>query len=120
MTRTYKAKNKGYTREDLENAIESVRSKVRSASNASRFFGVPRTTICNHIFGKAQGFKRGRKTALTHEAERALVEIILKMDEWAFPLDMDTLKIVVANYVRLKNLKTPFKNSVPGNDWCYG
>jgi hypothetical protein len=64
MTRNYKAKMPSYTREALENAITSVRTNERTVSQASKFFGVPWSTIHNHVRIKLTGFQRGRKPAL--------------------------------------------------------
>jgi hypothetical protein len=119
MTRNYKAKKRSYTREALENAIASVRTNERTVSQASDYFGVPRSTINNHVRNKVSGFQRGRKPALTAVAERALVDMIIQINDWAFGLDMNMVRIVVANYVKSKNLSTPFKNGVPGVDWIY-
>jgi hypothetical protein len=117
MVRRYYAKKKKYSREDLLAAIEDVRASTRNAYRASLFYKVPRTTILNHIKGKCESFKVGRKTALTETAERVLVRMLLYMSDMALGLDRDNIRLVVANFVKEKNLPTPFKNGIPGKDW---
>ena len=119
MARRYHAKKKKYSQENLLAAIEDVRAGTRNAYRASQFHKVPRSTIVNHINGKSKSFKVGRKTALTETAERALVRMILYMSDIAFGLDGDNIRLVVANFVKEKNLSTPFKNGIPGKDWLY-
>ena len=117
--RNYKAKKRGYSHEMLIKAISSVRLGERSPHSASMHFGVPRTTINNHVLGKSKSFTRGRKPVLSQTAERDLVRILLTCSEWGFGLDMDTARLAVGNYVKANNLKTPFKNGIPGVDWIY-
>jgi hypothetical protein len=119
MTRNYKAKKRSYARDALENAIASVRTNKRTVGQASEFFGVPRSTINNHVQNKVSGFQRGRKPALTAVAEPALVDMIIQMNDCAFELDLNMVIIVVANYVKSKNLSTPFKNGVAGINWIF-
>ena len=52
---------------------------------------------------------------LTKSEEKALEEYILKMQEYAYPLSMDQLRLKVAEVVQER--VTPFRDGIPGNGW---
>ena len=52
---------------------------------------------------------------LTYSEEKALEEYILKMQEYAYPLSMDQLRLKVAEMVQER--VTPFHDGIPGNEW---
>ena len=52
---------------------------------------------------------------LTQSEEKALEEYILKMQEYAYPLSMDQLRLKVAEMVQER--VTPFRDGIPGNGW---
>ena len=52
---------------------------------------------------------------LTYSEETALEAYILKMQEYAYLLNMDQLRLKVAEMVQ--NRVTPFRDGIPGNGW---
>lgn len=39
------------------------------------------------------------------------------MEKWGFRLSRSEILEIVAEYVRVNNIQTPFKNNTPGPDW---
>ena len=117
--RNYKIKSKKYSTEKLIEAIRCVESQEMNASQAARFFEIPRMTIVNHLNGRCKGFRRGRHPVFTTSQERKIVEILHTMADMAIPLDSTGLRNVVKNFVIELNINTPFKNNTPGLDWVY-
>lgn len=74
-----------YSQEDLLKAIEDVKDKKLSIRAASILYGIPRTTIGDHIEGRA-GPKVGRPTELSEDEEAIIVKRLLYMAKWGYPL----------------------------------
>ena len=81
----------------------------------ARNFDIPASTLADHVNGKILQRKKGLSTVLIHSEEKALKEYILKMQEYAYPLSMDQLRLKVAEMVQDK--VTPFCDGIPGNGW---
>ena len=79
--------------EDMEKAIEAVKSKEKSISAASKKFNVPRKTLDDRIKGRVKhGSKPGVCAALTFVQEKSLVHYLLYMAERGFPLTRTMVK----------------------------
>ena len=63
-------------------------------SAASKKFGVPRTTLSDHIHGKVKG-PQGGPAMLSDQEETALVEYILYMSRHNFPLTREDIRSTV-------------------------
>jgi hypothetical protein len=120
MVRNYKIKPKVYSLEKLRVAVGSVVCKEMTASQASRFYQIPRMTIVNHVNGKVLGYGRGRRPIFTVEQEQKILEIIFALSEMALPLDVDGIRAIVKTFVAERQLRTPFRDGNPGLDWVYG
>jgi hypothetical protein len=66
--------------------------------DAQREYGVPKTTLIDRLAGR-RGAKLGRTTVLSEEEEEYLVERILVMGEWGFPLAKRDLTHIVKDYL---------------------
>jgi len=119
MVRKYIAKPKAYSTQALKKAIKRVNSGKMTFSKASRRFKVPRQTIANHVKNPLSKIGAGRTTVFTPEQEQKLVQIIIILSQMFVALDIAGFSVLVKNYVRQLNLKTPFKNDTPGKDWVY-
>ena len=121
MVRDYKRKTTraAYSAEDLKTAVEHVTSGKCGTLRASKLFKIPRSTLKDHIKGR-RGIKSstmGRPTALAIKDEEALANGLKSLEKWGFGLSRKEVLEVVGKYVTHKQLKTPFKNNVPGEDW---
>jgi hypothetical protein len=86
-------------------------------SDAVREYRVPRTSLKNHVNGTNKVFKVGRKTTLTEDQEKLLLQVCFFLSDCALGLDDLSLALIVRNFVRMRNIKTPFKDDCPGSDW---
>jgi len=87
-----------YTAEDLQNAFELV-TDGWSVAGAARETGVPRITLLNKIRGTHKTGLVGRPTALSQIEERVLVDLLVLMGEYNYPLTQRHLQDMVKNYL---------------------
>lgn len=66
---------------------------------------------------RPQQFGAGRPTSLTIDEERSLVNMIITLQSYGWPMTEEKLEDFVKNYVESMGTKTPFKNNQPGHDW---
>jgi hypothetical protein len=109
---TAKPKKNGYYSDvALQGAIAVVECGELFAA-ASRYFGVPVTTMRNHIYGINKSRKRGRQGTIKQEEEAELVTYILDMQSCGHPITLTQLRYKVA--VITQDWLTPFSNGIPG------
>jgi hypothetical protein len=87
-----------YTEETFLKALQAVKDKRMSLRDAQKEYGVPKTTLIDRLAGR-RGAKLGRTTVLSEEEEEYLVERILVMGEWGFPLAKRDLTHIVKDYL---------------------
>lgn len=103
----------------LEQAIEAVRERRMSLRQAAKDYEVPRATLCDRLKEDAQE-KLGRPTELTMEEEAVLVERLIIMGNWGFPLSTNDLRHVIQTYLNEQGRATRFINNRPGKDFVKG
>lgn len=125
MPRIYVRKTKradGYNHDQLLEAVEGVKSKRFSLRKASLLYKIPKSTIMDHVSGrrgtKSQRF--GRDLDIPFEDEQKIAEGIRSMEKGGFGLSRSEVIEKVGEYVIKNNLKTRFKNGIPGPDWFIG
>ena len=125
MPRNYIKKTSGpsYTQQDLRRAIEDVQNRNKTYRQAQVFYGVPIAVICQRVSGNRRTAidctSRGRKTALSAEVEEIIEKSLISRAEYGYPCDKNELQELVKTYVEMKDIKTPFKNNRPGDDWYF-
>ena len=69
---------------------------------ASRVFGIPATSIRNHLYGKTRTRQRGAKPTLKAHEEKKLVDYVFKMQDLGHPLTTTELcfKVALATQTR--------------------
>lgn len=122
MVRKYVRKTKrgeSYSKEKLAKAVDDVSSGRINVYQASSIYNIPKTTIVDHLKGrrgqKSSSF--GRATALSVETESKLAAYLKTMQKSGFGLSRKEVLNLVGEYVNANNLKTPFKDGVPSEDW---
>ena len=118
--RNYLPKKKNYQLDNLKEAIDKCNNKEMTLADASKFYQIPRSTINNHTNMKSLTHLTGRPPVLKMEQESLLVDNITTLSDWAFCLDIGDIQTIVQNFVRSLNIKTPFKDNMPGLDWITG
>ena len=120
MVRTYKKKSIGrkYTEEDLNEALENIRTKGWSYRRACKFFKIPLGTLALHMHRTPKPTS-GRPPALSKEEEKYLVHLIVTLQEWG---QLSTCKDILKyaeEYIEILDLKHRFINGSPTKDWYY-
>lgn len=64
---------------------------------------------------KSKGF--GRSTVIPYQQEIELANHIKIMEKWGFGLTRKEVLEVVSEFVKTNNIKTPFADGCPGEDW---
>ena len=106
---------------DLQKAVDAVRSGSLSVHTASVKFGVARSTLHDHVQGKvAPGAKSGAKTVFPMEVERMMATHIKQTAQSGFGISRLQLCQKAAQVAKSMNLKTSFRNGMPGKDWLAG
>lgn len=67
--------------------------------------------------GKNPGFMPGRPTLLSYFEEKTLVEIVIQLSDFGFPIDNTAIKLIAANYCNEINKSNLFKGGHPSQDW---
>ena len=62
-----------WSKESLAVAIQKVKSGELSQNRAAKLYGIPVTTLHDHVHGLASKVGAGRPTILTYEEEREIV-----------------------------------------------
>ena len=109
-------KTGNWTDAALKAAIDAVTDQGMKVRCAARTFGIPPTSLRDHLFGKVVGRKRGTKTILSQEEEEKLIEYCFKMQDLGHPLTSGQLRLKVAQATQTRD--TPWSASgVPGKSW---
>lgn len=91
-----------YTKEDLEAAYIKVTEEGWTKARAAREFGVPRITLVDKLSGKHQTGKIGRPPVLSSCEERVLVDLLVLMGEFNYPVTKRHLRDMVKGYLDRK------------------
>lgn len=123
MVRTYikkpNAADPKYTKEDLTSAINEVNKGQSTIYGASKRYKIPYVTLHSRIKG-IRGKKKenkGRPTSIPIAEELKLANGLKTLEKWGFGLSRKEVFEVVGKFVRENNIKTNFKDGVPGEDW---
>ena len=112
-TRVYQ----NYSKQTLQTALRQIRRGQIGLRDASRVFGIPKSTLSRHKRGPVK--KQGGQTVLTEEEEQHLVQLIVLAGEWGYPLDKLDLRYSVKGYLDRKGVRVnKFQNNMPGLDWA--
>ena len=80
--------------------------------------GIPCSTLSRWVNNKnTSNFGSGCKTAIPLETEELLVGIIEFMGDLGWPIDKDQLKFIVSTIIQEMDIKSHFKESMPGDEW---
>lgn len=122
MPRTYVRKRKppSYSLEDVRRAVDDVTDKKKTFRDASEYYGVPTAVIFHRIKGRKVPLDKmggGVSNALTDRVEHHFVNCLKTRARMGHPCHKEELKLLVGEYVTKLNIKTPFKNNIPGDCW---
>nr|CAI5844560.1 unnamed protein product [Callosobruchus analis] len=107
-----------YTEETLQKALELIRTNSTTISEASRRYGIPKSTLSNKLTGKVpQIRKMGPDTVLSIEEEYKLEKWILSKALLGFPMHPDEVKDSVQKVLKETKRENPFTDDRPGKKW---
>lgn len=109
MGQQYKAKIvisfMNYTHENLQKAVNDVKSHRKTLREAAEFYGIPKSTL----YDKVKGIKT-----------KKLVDGIITLSEWGFPITRSDIRLLIKSFLDRKGVKIDqFKDNYPGIDWFY-
>lgn len=117
MPRNYVRKTNGprYSKQDLLNAVNVVQNRNKTYRQAQDAYNVPIAVISQRLNERKPSLEstgRGRQTVFSAQMETKIVECLLARARAGYPCDKE-------EYVKKSNLKTPFIDERPGEDWYY-
>jgi hypothetical protein len=107
-----------YTPEAMRQALKEIKDKSMTMNEASVKYGVPKTTLFDRL--KTTTDKVGRPTILTAEEEEIIVQRLIILGEWGFPLTTNDLKQLVKAYLDGAGKTTRLADNLPGKDFIKG
>ena len=81
-----------YDTQKIVNAMEAVESGTMNVTEASKVFEIPRQTLSDRVKGKYLKVGAGRKTELTEDEEKIVVDYCMFMAKCSHPLTVTLIK----------------------------
>ena len=103
----------------LQDAVADVKNGVRTVSDASRHYRIPRSTLDDKVKGQ-HGKVYGKQTKLSAEEEIALVEYIQYMDKIGHPLGVLEVKMFAWSIAKRSVNPDCFGENGPSQKWWRG
>lgn len=123
MPRIYQRKTETkYKLEDLERAIQAVRSNTLTLGKAATTYSVPKSTIHDYLKKDViKTPKSGRKTIFTEQQEKELEEHILICSKLFYGLTIEMVRKLAFKFAEVNSLKHNFDKTsqTAGKDWFY-
>ena len=101
--------------------MEAVESGTVNVTEASKVFDIPRQTLSDRIKGKYTKVGGDRKTELTKDEEKILVDYCMLMAKCSHPLTVTLIKAFAWAIVRKSNRPSRFHpTNAPSWKWWQG
>ena len=119
MVRTYQRKTSTkYSQEELKAAVKAVKEDNMTILAAAKKFGVPRSTVFDHLKEIHPKIGAGAPTILTPGEEKEIVITLQVLQQIGFGLTKQLIGVVVCDYLNDQPLcRNPFRDGIPGKDW---
>ncbi|KAF6204835.1 hypothetical protein GE061_018998 [Apolygus lucorum] len=109
---------KAYSADKVANAVRAVTSKKLSIRKAAERYNIPKNTLVNRL-KNAHSLKPGGQSVFSEEEERCIVEHIVTVASYGFPVTTFDVRCIVASYLsRIGRKVKQFKNNFPGKTWA--
>lgn len=103
----------------FQRACDEVKEGHLSVRGAASKYGFSKSTISDAV-NRKHSKRQGGQTVLSAEEEACIVERLVILSQWGFPLDTFDLRILVKLYLDRRGITVRrFKNNFPGWDWGY-
>lgn len=114
----YKKRSQTYTKEDLAAAVSAVKGGKMKALTASKKFGIPYSTLSDHVKKPSLKVGAGHPTVFSPSEEKEIVLNLQALQEIGFGLTRELVGVVLCDYLSSQpHRPNPFSNNTPGNDW---
>jgi hypothetical protein len=108
--------NGNWTSATLEQALDAITDHGMKVRTAARHFGIPATSLRNHLYGLVTTRQRGSQSVLKEGEEQKLVQYLFKMQDLRHPLTSGQLRLKVT--LATQTRETPWSAlGVPGKSW---
>ncbi|XP_066943531.1 uncharacterized protein [Macrobrachium rosenbergii] len=104
----------------FQEACDAIRKGDLSVRQAAFQYGFSKSTLHDAVTRKHIK-KSGGQTILTNEEEAIIVDHLLTLSQWGFPLDMSDLRVLIKMYLQVDRRGVTIKrlkNNFPGCDWA--
>ena len=105
--------------DDLDKAMQEVKEHGLSIRKASYKYGIPRSTIHDHVTGKIERVRHGLSPVLTEEEESELVSWVIKMAEIGYGQTRIQVTEMVKKILDRTGRPNPFQDNCLDKDWWY-
>ena len=100
----------------LCDALDAISDNGMKVKATSQKFGIPASSLREHLLGKTTSRQRGNPPALKPNEEKKLVDYIFKMQDLGHPLTAGELRLKVA--LATQSREMPWSaTGVPGKGW---
>lgn len=86
-----------YRESNLDEAVRAVKIDGMTMREASKRFTVPKATLCDHVHKQLKSV--GRPTVLSADEERIIVQRLIYLGIWGFPITPKDLSMLVKDYL---------------------
>ena len=101
--------------------MKDVNVKGLSRRAAAEKYGIPRSTLCDHLNGKSTKRFGGPSTVLTYSEEQEIVVACQTLQQFGFPMTTDIVGTIEKEYVISTDRPHRFGHGgIPGHDWWHG
>ena len=97
-------------------AVAEVQAGASLRGTAVKF-GIPRSTLHDHMTSQRKQVGKWGPTVLTHDEEREIALTCMTLADMGFGLTKAVVEVVVFEYLKDKSILNPFNDGVPGKDW---
>ena len=101
-------------------ALNDIKTGKLNVHAASKAYGIPKSTLYDHVRGKYQKRNAGHPTVLSAAEEKEIAYTCEILQTMAFPLSRDIVSMVVQRYLAQVKRTNPFTNGIPGEAWWKG
>ena len=110
------ASNQRYTQEQVETAVELVKSKQMSLNGVSKAFGIQYAPLGDKV--KSRRPKQpAPRMELSEDEEKKLVQWLIELSHWGFGWTKDDAKDMVSIILDAMEAKTVSRDNRPSKDW---
>jgi hypothetical protein len=106
--------------EKMAKALKLIQEDGASLRYASEKYGIPKSTIGDHLGGRVKGSKRGQSTVLTEEEEEKIANWAMEMSKMGHVPTREQITEMVKVFLDEDGRSNPFVDNRPGKSWWYG